>query len=110
MQVRMRAAAVMIIALGGALGGVPGQLDQRPFVASLEHPAIEYATRPVRDPVAQLNRLLDEGARQLTFEPAGGYLQRRPQRPDRVADRRVFKDQRTVNPHHATESAHALLQ
>jgi hypothetical protein len=52
----------------------PGQLDQRAFSGSLEHPAIEYATRPVQDRVSALSRALDAGTRQLKFEAAGGYL------------------------------------
>lgn len=39
-----------------------------------EHPAIEYATRPPRDPVALLNRALDAGQASLAFEPPSGYL------------------------------------
>jgi hypothetical protein len=65
---------VASIALGGAVGLVAGQLDQLAFHGSLEHPAIEYATRPLRDPVARLNRELNEGRIQLPFEPRSGFL------------------------------------
>ena len=44
------------------------------FVASRDHPAIDYSNGPVRDPVSALNRRIQEGASQLTFEGAGGYL------------------------------------
>ncbi|HEY3045084.1 MAG TPA: hypothetical protein VGJ39_13720 [Vicinamibacterales bacterium] len=65
---------VAIVALGSAVGVVPGQLEQRGFVATLDHPAIEYRARPTRDPVAQLNRLIDEGKGQLKFEGTAGYV------------------------------------
>jgi hypothetical protein len=44
----------------------PGMLD--------EHPAIEYARRPVRDRVAVLSRALAEGTASLTFDARNGYL------------------------------------
>jgi hypothetical protein len=44
------------------------------FDAPLEHPAIGYATRPVNDPVAKLNRKLQAGGAQLQFQGAAGYL------------------------------------
>ncbi len=50
----------------GELGGA--------FDAPLDHPAIEYATRPVNDPVARLNRKLRQGNASLKFEGAAGYL------------------------------------
>ena len=75
MQLRVVAvaviAAVSIVALGR---GIAGQLDQRAFVGSPDHPAIEYATRPTRDPVATLNRMIDAGDVQLQWETRGGYL------------------------------------
>ena len=67
-------AAIAALALGGAVGAGGGQLDQQPFRASLDHPAIEYATRPLRDPVARLNREMTEGRIQLPFEPRSGFL------------------------------------
>lgn len=40
-----------------------------------EHPAIEYATRPVHDAVARLNDALEHGAASLAFDgERGGYL------------------------------------
>lgn len=39
-----------------------------------EHPAIAYATRAPHDRVAALNRALETGEAELTFEPQGGYL------------------------------------
>jgi hypothetical protein len=44
------------------------------FDGSPEHPAIEYADRPVRDPVAELNRKVQTGAVELKLDAAQGYL------------------------------------
>ena len=44
------------------------------FVASRDHPAIEYSKGPVTDRVAELNRGLEEGRVRLTFEESTGYL------------------------------------
>lgn len=61
--------AVLLIGTGAlALADLTGV-----FTGALDHPAIEYSTRPVEDPVALLNRKLDEGAT-LEYEPAHGYL------------------------------------
>jgi len=67
-------AGLAAIALGGAVGLVAGQLDQQAFKGSLDHPAIQYATRPLRDPVARLNREMADGRIQLPFEPRSGFL------------------------------------
>ena len=61
--------AVVVASAGGqrdSKGVWVGVLD--------EHPAIEYATRPARDPVAVLNRALDAGQVSFSFEPQSGYL------------------------------------
>jgi len=52
--------------LFGELGGA--------FDAPLDHPAIEYTRRAANDPVARLNRVLQEDKVQLKFDGAGGYL------------------------------------
>jgi len=44
------------------------------FDGSPEHPSIGYADRPARDPVAELNRKVQEGSVELKFEPSQGYL------------------------------------
>jgi hypothetical protein len=44
------------------------------FDGSPEHPSIDYAGRPVRDPVAELNRKVQEGAVELKFDPSQEYL------------------------------------
>ncbi len=49
------------------------QLGERAFSGSLDHPAIEYASRPAEDVVAALNRSPDRLSR-LTFDPQSGYL------------------------------------
>jgi hypothetical protein len=44
------------------------------FDGSPEHPSIGYADRPVRDPVAELNRKIQDGAVELKFDASQGYL------------------------------------
>ena len=41
---------------------------------TLDHPAIEYTTRQIRDPVATLNQTIQEGKVKLKFENVHGYL------------------------------------
>jgi hypothetical protein len=50
-----------------AAGRFAGVLD--------EHPAIQYAVRPTRDPVASLDQSLNGGQKSLAYREAGGYLQ-----------------------------------
>src|SRR5689334_9442148 len=54
------------VALLAELGGAS--------LASPDHPAIGYDTRPVSDAVAQLNRKIQDGQVQLKFEGVAGYL------------------------------------
>jgi hypothetical protein len=56
------------------LSSFPAPLSDRPFVAPLNHPAIEYGIRPRRDPVAELNRRIEEGKVELEFQGQQGYL------------------------------------
>ena len=44
------------------------------FSAGLQHPAIQYYSRPVADPVFELNRQVQEGKVRLKFEGTQGYL------------------------------------
>jgi len=44
------------------------------FVADPNHPAIEYSTRPLKDPVSELNRKIQAGEVRLNFDEAQGYL------------------------------------
>jgi hypothetical protein len=67
--------------LGGvvAVAGVAWpMLAQAPrmdvFVDSREHPAIGYAKRPSRDPIAELDQKLQAGGAQLAFDAQVGYV------------------------------------
>lgn len=64
----MKLAALLIVTGAFLLGDLAGV-----FTGALDHPAIEYSTRPVHDPVAGLNKRLDAGET-LEFEPGRGYL------------------------------------
>jgi hypothetical protein len=44
------------------------------FSGGLDHPAIEYATRPAHNVISDLNREIQAGKRQLTFDGPSGYL------------------------------------
>ena len=65
-------AALLSLALG--VGLIAAQLSEPHFIDWLDHPAIQYATRPVSDPVAELNRKLQDGTAQLRFDGPSGYL------------------------------------
>jgi hypothetical protein len=49
-------------------------LADQTFEGAIEHPLVEYATRPTTDAVAVLSRDLQEGRRQLAFTAESGYL------------------------------------
>lgn len=67
-----------VIAFGAAAGPSTalraGAQRQDAFVASRNHPAIAYDTSPVTDRVTALNRRIQSGEVQLTFDPVSGYL------------------------------------
>jgi len=44
------------------------------FPGGLDHPAIEYATRPAHNVVSELNRKIQQGEIRLTFNGPSGYL------------------------------------
>jgi hypothetical protein len=44
------------------------------FSGGLQHPAIQYYSRPVKDPVYELNRKIQAGQVKLKFDGAQGYL------------------------------------
>lgn len=44
------------------------------YVVPLDDPAIQYATRPVSDPVSKLQQRLDRGEVKLEYDPDLGYL------------------------------------
>jgi hypothetical protein len=52
-----------------AIAGLSGS-----YVVPLEHEAIQYATRPLSDPVARLEKRIAAGEAKLEFEPKNGYL------------------------------------
>lgn len=62
----------VVLAISGWAVVLIGQRGPDPV--SEHHPAIEYATRPTTDPVAELNMRLRAGDSPLRFEPKGGYL------------------------------------
>ena len=49
------------------------QIGETPFDA-IDHPAIQYATAPLNDPVTRLGARLQAGTAQLAFDPQSGYL------------------------------------
>jgi hypothetical protein len=61
--------AVLLLTMAAAYADLGGM-----FSGGLQHPAIQYSSRPVADPVSELNRRLQEGKVQLKFEGAQGYL------------------------------------
>lgn len=64
-----------VCAIGGGAGAVAG-LAQRTdaFVEPLNHPAIAYATAPVHDAVAAINRKLEAGSIRFSADRDSGYL------------------------------------
>jgi len=68
--------ALALAAAGAVVAGRGLQRDSKGVWVGLldEHPAIEYASRPPRDRIAELNRALDTGQATLTYEPQTGYL------------------------------------
>jgi len=68
-------AAIVAATLGGATVTTMGQLTERPLTGALTNPAIEYATRPTHDAVAELNRRIEAGTVALAFDERTGYLQ-----------------------------------
>jgi hypothetical protein len=54
--------------------GTAGQVGDRPFSASEEHPAIRYASTPTSEAVGRLNLQLASAATRLSHDGASGYL------------------------------------
>ena len=69
---RCRAAAATI----ALVAGVAAVSAQRGgwFIESRDHPAIEYSTGALSNPVAALNQKLRDGTVELSYEPINGYL------------------------------------
>jgi hypothetical protein len=63
-------AGLMVATVVCAFGDLEGV-----FVADPNHPAIEYSTRPLKDPVSELNRKIQVGEVRLNFDGGQGYLQ-----------------------------------
>src|SRR5687768_106811 len=53
-----------------AIAGLSGS-----YLLPLEHDAIQYATRPVADPISKLQRAIDAGQVKLQFTDRAGYLE-----------------------------------
>lgn len=64
---------VLVLAFSGIGTLAFAQLDST-FFDAIDHPAIQYSTRPVSDQVAELNGRLASGDTRLRFEPGTGYL------------------------------------
>jgi hypothetical protein len=64
-----------MVALAGAAAVSMGQLAERPPIGAITHPAIGYYTQQTQDPITALNRQIDSGNAQLTFDARTGYLQ-----------------------------------
>jgi hypothetical protein len=67
-------AAAIVVVLAGAAAAAMGQLTERPLEGALTHPAIEYSSRPTTDPIAELNRHVEDGTVRVTFDQGTGYL------------------------------------
>lgn len=69
--------ALLVLTLACIMTGVVRSQDQ-PLTTSfsdwLQHPAIQYTTKPTTDPIAQLNQKIQSGRVVLKFEGASGYL------------------------------------
>jgi hypothetical protein len=63
------------VLIGALLTGAAGFAELGDTLApKLDHPAIQYFTGPVNDPVSELNRKLQSGQEHLKFEGPQGYL------------------------------------
>jgi hypothetical protein len=67
---RVALVSLGLVAAGAATHGDLGGM----FSGGLQHPAIQYYSRPVTDPVYQLNRKIQDGSVRLKFDGAQGYL------------------------------------
>jgi hypothetical protein len=63
----MRAGTLLLAAMAVVAWGQGDELN-------VDHPAIQYTTRPLADPVAELNRKVLAGKLQLRFDDQRGYL------------------------------------
>jgi len=70
----MKLQAIAIVLAAGIGAAAMGQLTERPLEGALTHPAIEYASRPTTDPIAELNRRIEDGTARVAFDEDTGYL------------------------------------
>jgi hypothetical protein len=73
-SVRISLGVVVVVAMVTLAGVVDAQLGDSSF-DQLDHPAIQYSTRALNDPIAALNRRLQAGQARLAFTESYGYLQ-----------------------------------
>src|SRR5688500_19052837 len=69
---KSRSSRVALALLSGALVALAGLAGS--YVVPLDHDAIQYATRPVNDPVAKLQQGMAAGEVTLDFDENTGYL------------------------------------
>jgi hypothetical protein len=67
---RMAILAAALVAIGAAFGDLGGM-----FEGGLQHPTIQYYTRPAADPVHELDRKIQQGEVRLTFDGPQGYME-----------------------------------
>jgi len=68
----IRAKLISVVFLGFAALAVAGLSGS--YIVPLDHEAIQYATRPVRDPVHMLGERIAKGEVKLEFDETHGYL------------------------------------
>jgi hypothetical protein len=71
MRIAVSLAAACVLTVFAVTGSA--QLGDSSF-DQIDHPAIQYMTRPARDAVAALTRRIEAGERPLSFEAGRGYL------------------------------------
>ena len=81
------------------------QLAERRFAGSLEHPAIEYATRPATDDVTRLDCRLASGDQELVADPQARYLRAVLHALDVPVESQILVFTRTAAQAHLTSPA-----
>jgi len=71
MRIALWLTTACILTLFAVVGSA--QLGDSSF-DQIDHPAIQYMTRPSHDPIVALSRRIDNGERLLSFEAGRGYL------------------------------------
>jgi len=72
-MLRLLSAGVVLLAAASLLAPVRAQ-HANAFRGSLDDPAIAYATRPLDNVVADVNRRLEDGSLRFSFDSRNGYL------------------------------------